>query len=302
MNIEATVFKGSATEGIVESKTYLDSPTASQVLVKIRHSGICGTDEHFKHADMVLGHEGVGTVVQIGGSVLLFKVKVGDIVGWGYTHKTCGQCEQCLLGCPGSHAVWDASFLFKVPDGLAPEHAAPLMCAGAAVFEVIETYNIHPTNRVGVVGLGGLGHLAIQVVVFSSTDSKCAEALRLGATEFYVTQGVTEFAAVPRLDHLFVYWHYETKGTIYPITVTFDDLVIPFLPSMIMGLTFQFVIPPARSVHKKMLDSAARHHIELVIEQFPITKEGVEQVWRMACIRKNLLPEFTSIPEIWFLL
>jgi D-arabinose 1-dehydrogenase-like Zn-dependent alcohol dehydrogenase len=96
MSIEFTVFKGSAGDGIVETKTRHDGPTGNQVLVKITHSGICGTDEHYKHADMGLGHEGVGTVEQIGESVSQFKV--GDIVGWGYTHKTCGQCEQCLLG------------------------------------------------------------------------------------------------------------------------------------------------------------------------------------------------------------
>jgi D-arabinose 1-dehydrogenase-like Zn-dependent alcohol dehydrogenase len=96
MSIEFTVFKGSASDGIIETKTRHDGPTRNQVLVKITHSGICGTDEHYKHADMGLGHEGVGKVEQIGESVSQFKV--GDIVGWGYTHKTCGQCEQCLLG------------------------------------------------------------------------------------------------------------------------------------------------------------------------------------------------------------
>lgn len=101
MSVEFTVFKGSANEGIVESTTRRAAPTGNEVLVKITHSGICGTDEHFKHADMVLGHEGVGTVEQIGDRVSQFKV--GDVVGWGYTHKTCGECEQCLLGtfsCP----------------------------------------------------------------------------------------------------------------------------------------------------------------------------------------------------------
>jgi D-arabinose 1-dehydrogenase-like Zn-dependent alcohol dehydrogenase len=84
-----------------------------------------------------------------------------------------------------SHAIWDAAYLFHVPEGMAPEAAAPLMCAGATVFSIIETYNIRPTDRVGVVSLGGLGHLSIHflakigvdVVVFSSTDAK-EEALR----------------------------------------------------------------------------------------------------------------------------
>ncbi|KAJ7497665.1 chaperonin 10-like protein [Mycena latifolia] len=295
MSVEFTVFKGSASEGIVESKTQHPAPTGNQVLVKITHSGICGTDEHYKHADMVLGHEGVGTVQQVGESVRGFNV--GDVVGWGYTHKTCGTCEQCLLGqdqyCPnrefygahnfhqgsfGSHAIWDASFLFKVPEGLAPEHAAPLMCGGATIFEVIESYNIRPTDRVGVVGVGGLGHLAIQflskmgasVVVFSSTESKREEALRLGATEFYATKGVEKFE-MGKLDHLLVTtssvpnWNpylsvMKPKSIIYPLTAS---------PSRAR--------PSRRSVHKRMLDFAARHHIEPVIERFPLTKSGVEE-------------------------
>jgi D-arabinose 1-dehydrogenase-like Zn-dependent alcohol dehydrogenase len=85
------------------------------------------------------------------------------------------------------------------------------MCGGVTVFEVIESYNIRPTERVGVVGIGGLGHLAIQflakmganIVVFSSTDSKREEAFRVGATEFYATKGVTKFD-MAKLDHLLV--------------------------------------------------------------------------------------------------
>ncbi|KAJ6489508.1 putative NADP-dependent alcohol dehydrogenase C 2 [Mycena vitilis] len=312
MSVEFTVFKGSANEGIIETKTHHDKPAGNQVLVKITHSGICGTDEHYKHADMVLGHEGVGTVEQIGNSVSGFEV--GDIVGWGYIHKTCGKCKQCLLGqdqyCPtrefygaanlhqgsfGSHAIWDASFLFKVPDGMAPEHAAPLMCGGATVFEVIESYNIRPTDRIGVVGVGGLGHLAIQflakmgaiVIVFSSTDSKREEALRLGASEFYATKDVTEFKMDP-LDHLIVTtsvlpdWKpflsvMKPKGTIYPITISMDNFVIPILPIVATGLNIQGTAVAARSVHKKMLDFAARNHIQPIIERFPLTKTGVEE-------------------------
>ncbi|KAJ7896250.1 chaperonin 10-like protein [Mycena olivaceomarginata] len=303
MSVEFTVFKGSASAGIVESTTRRDGPTGNEVLVKITHSGICGTDEHFKHADMVLGHEGVGTVEQIGDRVSQFQV--GDVVGWGYVHKTCGECEQCLLekstghtttyqGSFGSHAIWDASFLFKVPEGLAPEHAAPLMCGGATVFEVIDSYNIRSTDRVGVVGIGGLGHLAIQflskmgasVVVFSSTDSKREEALRLGATEFYATNGVESFE-MAKLDHLMVTtslipdWKpflsvMKPKSTIYPLTISFTDLVIPMMPIVLRGINIQGSVVSSRSAQKKMLNFAARNHITPIVELFPLSKSGVE--------------------------
>ncbi|KAJ7302661.1 chaperonin 10-like protein [Mycena albidolilacea] len=311
MSVEFTVFKGSANEGIIESTTRRDGPTGNEVLVKITHSGICGTDEHFKHADMVLGHEGVGTVEQIGDRVSQFKV--GDVVGWGLTHRTCGECEQCLLGqdqyCPnreeygsnnyhqgsfGSRAIWDASFLYKIPESLAPEHAAPLMCGGATIFELIDSYNIRPTDRVGVIGIGGLGHLAIQflakmgasVVAFSSTDSKREEALRLGATEFYATNGVESFE-MAKLDHLMVTTSFlpdwkpflsvmKPKSTIYPLTVSFTDLVIPLMPILVGGINIQGSAVSSRSTQKKMLDFAARNHITPIVEKFPLTKSGVE--------------------------
>ncbi|KAF8199818.1 NADP-dependent alcohol dehydrogenase [Mycena galopus ATCC 62051] len=312
MSLEFTVFKGSANGNIVEGKTHRDGPTGNEVLVKITHSGICGTDEHYTHVDMVLGHEGVGIVEQTGADVSQFKI--GDIVGWGFTHKTCGRCEQCERaqdqycanrerygranfhqGSFGSHAIWDASFIFRVPEGLAPEDAAPLMCGGATVYNVIDSYNIRPTDRVGVIGIGGLGHLAIQflakmgasAIVFSSTSSKREEAMNLGATEFYATKGVESFEMV-KLDHLIVTtsslpnWKLfipliKPTGTIFPITADSGDLTMPFLPIVMQGLNIQGSLVAARSVHRKMLDFAARHNIKPIIERFPLTKSGVEE-------------------------
>ncbi|KAJ7260540.1 chaperonin 10-like protein [Mycena rebaudengoi] len=313
MSIEFTVFKGSATGTIVEGTTRRAAPTGTQVLVNITHSGICGTDEHFKHKDMVLGHEGVGTVQQLGADVKGFKI--GDVVGWGFIHKTCGNCEQCLAGhddyCEtkqtfgyanldqgsfGSHAIWDAAYLFHVPEGMAPEAAAPLMCGGATVFSVIETYNIRPTDRVGVVGVGGLGHLAIQflakmgadVVVFSSTDSKHAEALNLGARAFYATAGVEKLNIGKQLDHLLVTtsflpdWNLylgvmKPRGTIYPLTVSFNDLVFPNMPLITRGVTIQGSAVASRRIHRKMLEFAAVHKVQPIIEHFPLTRNGVEE-------------------------
>ena len=94
--------------------------------------------------------------------------------------------------------IWREAFLFKIPDNMTDEVAAPLMCGGATVFTALTQYQIKPTDRVGIVGIGGLGHLAIQfaakmgceVTVFSGTDSKKEEAQRLGASSFYATKDV----------------------------------------------------------------------------------------------------------------
>jgi len=129
---------------------------------------------------MVLGHEGAGVVIATGPDVQ--KLQKGDRVGWGFLQSTCGHCEQCLEGpetfCPqrkmygatdldqGSLAygiVKKEDWLFMIPDALTDEEAAPLMCAGATVFNVLTSYGVKPTDKVGIIGIGGLGHLAIKV-------------------------------------------------------------------------------------------------------------------------------------------
>lgn len=93
--VEFTVFKGSKGGKIVEAKTTREVKHG-QVLVRITHSGLCGTDLHYKGADMALGHEGAGVVEELGEGVT--HLKKGDRVGWGYEHDSCGHCKQCLSG------------------------------------------------------------------------------------------------------------------------------------------------------------------------------------------------------------
>lgn len=92
--IEFTVYKGSK-EGIVETVSRRELGR-NEAVVKITHSGVCGTDEHVIHVDMVLGHEGVGVVQEIGPDVKT--IKVGDRVGFGWVHYYCGHCDPCLTG------------------------------------------------------------------------------------------------------------------------------------------------------------------------------------------------------------
>ena len=162
----------------------------------------------------MLGHEGAGVVHEFGLEV--DTLKKGDNIGFGYFLSSCGNCPQCRTGketfCPqrvmygmggfhirpfASHAVWKESYLFNIPENIADEYAAPLQCGGATVFNALEIYDIRPTDRVG-----GLGQLAIQfaakmgceVVVFSGTDSKKEEVMKLGAQEFYAIKGVIDLS------------------------------------------------------------------------------------------------------------
>ncbi|PSN72278.1 GroES-like protein [Corynespora cassiicola Philippines] len=306
-----TVFKGSKDGKIVKSQTTRPELKGEDVYVKITASGLCGTDSHYRNADMVLGHEGVGVVEEVGPSVTT--LKVGDRVGWGYEHDCCGHCGSCLTGretyCDerkmygmadldqgsmAEAAVWKESFLFKVPDSISDADAAPLMCGGATVFETLKTYGIKPTDRVGVIGVGGLGHLAIQfaakmgcdVVVFSGTESKKAEAERLGASEFVAMKGKKELDIGRKLDALLVTTSAQPEWSlllpamapeaqIFPLTVASGDFTIPYMPFLMAGLRIQASVVAPRNVHRHMLEFAARHGIKPINMEFPLTEEGI---------------------------
>ncbi|EIW83960.1 GroES-like protein [Coniophora puteana RWD-64-598 SS2] len=311
--LEFTVYKGSEGGKIIEGTSVANALAPNEVLIKITHAGLCGTDLHYRGQDMVLGHEGVGVVQQIGTQVTHFKV--GDRAGWGYLHESCMNCENCLTGdeilCPerhmygthehdrgafASHAVWNESYLFHIPDEISSSDAAPMMCGGATVFNALEKYGVRDTDRVGVVGVGGLGHFAIQiaakmgceVVVFSSMESKKEEAIRLGATEFYPIKGAKELKIGKLLNQLLVttsqqpdwdmYLSIMAPGsTIFPLTVSEGELKLPYEPILVNAIRVQGCICPSRAIHMKFLRFAAFHKIKPVTQEFPLTKKGIEE-------------------------
>ncbi len=244
-------------------------------------------------------------------------MSVGDHVGWGYLQSSCGHCEQCLTGTEqlcreaelysksnldqGSYAtygIWKADYVFAIPESMAPEEAAPLMCGGATVFRVLHSFGILPTDRVGVIGVGGLGHLAIQfaskmgceVVVLSGTDSKKDEAFRLGASEFVAIKGrktLNDVIKTP-LNHLLVTTSVPPdsnlvlpimapRGVIYPVTVSEDQMQIPYAALIMLELRVQGSLVAPRQVHRDMLRFAARHAIRPVVETFPMTVQGITE-------------------------
>ena len=197
-----------------------------------------------------------------------------------------------------SHAVWREAYLFAIPDQIPNEYAAPLMCGGATVFNALEMYGVRPTDRVGIIGVGGLGHLAIEfaskmgceVVVFSGTTSKEEEAGKLGAKEFYATKGLKELKIERPINYLLVttsaqpdwnlYMNILAPGaSIFPLSVSGGDLTLPYMPLLLNGIRVQGSVVAPRALHREMLRFAAVHGIRPIIETFPLTKEGVEQAF-----------------------
>jgi uncharacterized zinc-type alcohol dehydrogenase-like protein len=197
----------------------------SDVLIKIHYAGICHSDIHTAREEwgaatfpLVPGHEIAGVVEEVGSAVTKFAV--GDRVGVGCMVDSCQTCENCVngeeqfclrgsvgtynaMGYDGqstqggysTHIVVSENFIVRIPDALGLDVAAPLLCAGITVYSPLKHWNAGPGTRVAVVGLGGLGHMAVkiahglgsEVTVLSQSLRKEADGRRLGADEFYAT-------------------------------------------------------------------------------------------------------------------
>ncbi len=196
------------------------------VLIKIQYCGICHSDIHSVRNEwggavypIVPGHEIVGVVAEVGARVTRYKT--GDLVGVGCMVGSCGDCSAChddfeqlcskgaiftynsvdrdhsiTKGGYSDHIVVDQKFVLKIPPNLNPAAVAPLLCAGITTYSPLKHWNIGPQDTVGVVGLGGLGHMAVKiahamganVVLFTRTEEKEADAIRLGADEVILTK------------------------------------------------------------------------------------------------------------------
>lgn len=187
-------------------------PEANQVLIKIHASGLCYTDVHITRGEIpaqfprTLGHEPVGEIVAIGAGVRTRCV--GDRVGVPWVQASCGRCEWCQRGKPlfcaqaigtgiqteGSHAEYMTAYADStelLPDGLAYEQAAPIFCAGYTVWSGLRSADPKPHERIAVVGIGGLGHLALQyskaagfeTIAISHSPDKDELVRQLGADE-----------------------------------------------------------------------------------------------------------------------
>ncbi|HEY3816667.1 MAG TPA: NAD(P)-dependent alcohol dehydrogenase [Polyangiaceae bacterium] len=200
----------SAKQSLVPFKYEPSALGAADVEVQISHCGICHSDLHLIDDDwstsaypLVPGHEIVGIVSAAGERCTL---AIGQRVGIGWQRSACHECEQCLAGrenlCPSQQATCvgnmggfadriraDGRFVFPLPDALDSAAAAPLLCGGATVFAPLRRWSVGAGARLGVIGVGGLGHLALRfgramgcrVTAFTSSADKRDEALLLGA-------------------------------------------------------------------------------------------------------------------------
>lgn len=197
----------------------------TDVDIQITHSGICGSDLHTLRSGWgasdypcVVGHEIIGKAVRVGKEVK--HIKQGDRVGVGAQSDNCKECEECKAGnpqyCPkqvqtynskhynggkayGGHADYSrvpGGFVIKIPEGVPSEAAGPLMCGGVTIYSPLIQGKCGPGKKVGIIGVGGIGHFGIlfakalgadKVVAISRSSSKKEDALKLGADDFIAT-------------------------------------------------------------------------------------------------------------------
>ncbi len=223
----------SATTPLAARSISRRQPTDRDVQIKIVYCGVCHSDLHFVRNEWgftqypaVPGHEIIGRVTAVGGAVKKFKV--GDLVGVGCLVDSCRTCPECRAGleqyCSGMVMTYGSGdkilgggtlggysqgivvtedFVLRIPANLDPAAAAPLLCAGITTYSPLRRWKVGRGQKVGIVGLGGLGHMGIKfahafgahVVLFTTSPGKAADAKRLGADEVVISKDEAQMAA-----------------------------------------------------------------------------------------------------------
>ncbi|MFE3789766.1 NAD(P)-dependent alcohol dehydrogenase [Streptomyces goshikiensis] len=229
---QVTAYAAPAPKAPLERTTVPRRPVgAHDVLIDIKYAGICHSDIHQVRDGwgeglypMVPGHEIAGVVAEVGAEVTRFAI--GDRVGVGCIVDSCRECEYCVAGqeqyCVqgmtgtynavdrqgertyggySSHIVVDENYTVGIPEGIALDVAAPLLCAGITLYSPLKHWQAGPGKKVAVVGLGGLGHMGVkiahalgaEVTVLSQSLRKREDGLKLGASHYYATSDETTF-------------------------------------------------------------------------------------------------------------
>jgi alcohol/geraniol dehydrogenase (NADP+) len=287
---------------------------ATEVEIKISHCGVCHSDIHLIDNDwgiskypFIPGHEIVGTVSAVGSRVT--DRKVGQRVGVGWQADSCGVCEWCRQGdehlcaksqptCVGRNGGYadrirvNAKFAIPVPSVLESENVAPLLCGGITVYSPLRNHGVRPSSRVGVIGIGGLGHIGLQfakafgaeVTAFSTSKDKEAEAKNLGAHLFVNTRDTGALKKVAGSFDLLlstVSADQDWQGYVNALRPKGTLCIVGAAPSPLQLAAFSLIsgqkavsgspTGSPRDLHE-MLDVAARHGVKAVTEKFAMAK------------------------------
>ncbi|WP_306251421.1 NAD(P)-dependent alcohol dehydrogenase [Parvularcula sp. IMCC14364] len=285
---------------------------ADEVEIEVTSCGICHSDLSILNNDwgvtrypVVPGHEVIGKIAAVGASVI--HLEVGQTVGIGWNVRSCLTCHQCMSGAHhhcaktqativGHHGGFadrlraQAAWAVPVPDGISAEEAGPLFCGGITVFSPIEEYDIKPTDRVGVIGIGGLGHLALQFLrawgcetwAFTTSPDKSEELKKLGAHHVADTRDDAglkalrgKFDAIISTVNVSLPWGryiaaLAPEGKFISVGAITEPMDLPpqALISGQKSIGGSDIGPPARVA--RMLNFCARHGIAPQVETFPM--------------------------------
>ena len=296
-------------------------PLPDDVVIDIQYCGVCHSDLHMARSEtgparypLVPGHEIAGVVKAVGSDVTRFKV--GDRVGVGCMVDSCRECSSCQAGeeqycVPGftgtygnpdrfaeqsgqpitqggysDHITVDQHFVLSIPDALPLDKAAPLLCAGITTYSPLKEWNVGPGSKVAVIGLGGLGHMAVklaaamgaEVTVLSTSDRKKADAERMGASHFLINKDKAAMkAAAERFDLIIntvsatheIADHVQLlarDGTMVMLGLTTEGLPVYALPLLWRRRRVAGSLIGGVRETQEMLDFCAEHGITCDIE------------------------------------
>ncbi len=283
---------------------------ADHVEIDVQHCGICHSDLSMLNNDwgisqfpLVPGHEVVGTIAAVGADVT--NLKLGQTVGLGWHSGYCMQCGTCMAGdhnlCAQSQATIvgrhggfadkvraAATSVIALPDAIDTASAGPLFCGGITVFNPLVQFDISPTAKVGVIGIGGLGHMALaflnawgcEVTAFSSTAAKRQEVLKLGAQHTLDSRDPSALeAAAGRFDLILstvnvkLDWNaylatLKPKGRLHFVGASLDPLDLQVFPILSGQRSVSGSPVGSPATIERMLEFAARHQIKPVTEHF----------------------------------
>ncbi|WP_330205401.1 NADPH-dependent aldehyde reductase Ahr [Cyanobacterium sp. Dongsha4] len=299
--------------GILKPFQYQLPPIgAYEVDIQVQHCGICHSDLSLlenawgvTQYPFVPGHEIVGTVLAVGQDVV--HLKKGDRVGLGWHSAYCLHCDQCLTGnhnmcysaqatIVGRHGGFadivraKVPSVVKLPDSVDMRTAGPLLCGGITVFNPLIQFNILPTAKVGVIGIGGLGHIAVQILrawgcevtAFTSSESKIEEALKMGANKTLNSRDSEELKSAENsfdliLSTVNVELDWSTylsllkpKGRLHLLGVVLEPLNLSV--SSLLSRQKSVSASPVGSPNAiaQMLEFCQRHNIKPITQHFPL--------------------------------